>query len=392
MSNQNSPVNQTPVERAMDDLASGAPRTGRSVRGIARWAHNTRCGTNNAMFAARIDGDRLLQSTTVQAEFGQSPFAIARGNRAENIARANGYDVTFSLLRENFGYAVNEVVPLDLRHGFSKDIAGLTKRHRETRRALERILRGERDAPNIIDGAVLSANIGGYAAFLEADDIGAKAGPQLHAGEIKGWPVVDGRADDAGKFGEAKRQMGIYRYLTLDLVDQLGGNVEIVSPSGLLITPRNVGMTLTGSVVDLSTATTVAATTLANLPDPASFADVVRPGEGFGVVADQQRTEDERLEHLDTIVDVFGYRYGDSCLASCPLAKFCRSRAAANHEPAVAGTTVMRLLPGVRSLSRAAAIADGAAPTTEEQATGAPAVLQQAAQLYRDKAAHEAVA
>src|SRR5688572_11784109 len=148
----------TSVENAMDDLAGTAPRLGRSVREISRWSHNTKCGTNNAMFAARLDGDRLLLQTTYEPEFGQSVFAIARGARAESRARANSYGETFSLLREHFGYGVTEVVARDLRHGFQKNNVGLGQRYRETRKALKQILQGEKDAPNVIDGAVLRAN------------------------------------------------------------------------------------------------------------------------------------------------------------------------------------------------------------------------------------------
>src|SRR5207248_11650797 len=89
---------------AMNELAGTAKRTGRSVRGVAQWAHNQRCATNNAMFAARVDNDRLLAGTAYAREFGQSPFAIARGARVEAIGRANSYAVTVELLRKHFGF------------------------------------------------------------------------------------------------------------------------------------------------------------------------------------------------------------------------------------------------------------------------------------------------
>src|SRR5690349_20239570 len=98
------------ADQGTDALAGGAARTGRSVRGVARWAHNTGCGVNNAMFAARVDSDKLLRGTTYEVEFGQSPFAIARGARVEAIGRRENYKVTFELLREHFGFAVPEVV------------------------------------------------------------------------------------------------------------------------------------------------------------------------------------------------------------------------------------------------------------------------------------------
>src|SRR4051812_6876437 len=116
------------LEQAMERLAGGAKRTGRSVRGVARWGHNTTCTLNNAMFAARVDGDRLLAGTSYEADFGQSPFAIARGERVERIGRANGYEVTFGLLQASFGFSIPEAIPLDLRSGFPRNGQGLAQR------------------------------------------------------------------------------------------------------------------------------------------------------------------------------------------------------------------------------------------------------------------------
>src|SRR5216683_4477507 len=90
------------VTSAMDVLAGEARRTGRSVRGVAKWSHNQGCQTNNAMYAARVDDDRLLAHTSFAPEFGQSPFAIARGARVEAIGRQNHYAVTVDLLRTHF--------------------------------------------------------------------------------------------------------------------------------------------------------------------------------------------------------------------------------------------------------------------------------------------------
>jgi hypothetical protein len=212
------------VADAMDALAGKAPRTGLSVRGVARWAHNQRCPTNTAMFAAHVDGDRLLRGTSDAPEFGQSPFALARGSRVEFIGRKDDYAVTADLLRTHFGFGNGNVVSLDLRHGYAPNRQGMEKRAQKTVDAIQASLHGRADAPNIIDGAVLSARIGGFDGYLEADGIGARAGPVFHITEFKGWPVVDGQADDAGKLGETQRQMGIYRHLLGDLVARLGGS------------------------------------------------------------------------------------------------------------------------------------------------------------------------
>jgi hypothetical protein len=80
------------------------------------------------------------------------------------------------LLRTHFGFGIEEVVALDLRHGFALNHQGMAKRAKLTAQAIEASLRGRRDAPNIIDGAVLAARIGGFDAHLEADGVGARTG------------------------------------------------------------------------------------------------------------------------------------------------------------------------------------------------------------------------
>lgn len=369
-------------------LAGGARRTGLSVRGVARWSHNQKCGTNNAMFAAGIDSDRLLVGTSVAPAFGQGPSAIARGARVEAIARRNAYAVTVAILREKLGFATRDVITLDLRHGYPPNRRGMELRARETRKAIGRVVGEDGDAPNIIDGAVLRAEVAGRTIYLEADDVGARVGPAvLHVGEIKGWPIVDGRPTDADKLGLAERQMGIYRHLTRMLVDELGGDVEIVSPTGLLITPQNVGLNLVGTKIDLSRATQLGEMTLGGLPDVTDFEDALGPGEDFGVVADRTAPEDVRLGALGGVLDTLGHHYTDTCLANCPLANFCEDRAWAAHSTSLAGTRVVRMTPGIRSLARVAELADGAPPTPDEASTGAAALVARAGALLRRRSA-----
>jgi hypothetical protein len=205
--------------------------------------------------------------------------------------------------------------------------------------------------------------------------------------EFKGWPVIDGRAEDAGKLGAARTQMGIYQYLLGDLIEALGGSLDTISPLGLLVTPQNVGLTLVGSPIDLTAATRVAETTLRNLPDPVDFAGALPVGLDFGAVADRGTPTGARLEVLDRIVDGLGTRYQDSCMTACGLAKFCRARAHARSDTAVAGGMAIRSLPAVHSLRRAADLAAGAPASEGEQSTGVAAALASAGELYRRKTA-----
>lgn len=320
------------AEAVATALAGSARRTGVSVRGVARWSHNQKCGTNNAMFEAGIDSDRLLEGATVAQAFGQGPSAIARGARVEAIARRNAYAATVAILRDTLGFATRDVIPLDLPHGYPPNRRGMELRADVTREAITRVEREDSDAPNIIDGAVLRAEVTGRTIYFEADDVGARVGPAvLHVGEIKGWPIVDGQPTDADKLGLAERQMGIYRHLTRGLVDDLGGDLGgdlgIVSPMGLLITPQNVGLNLGGTTIDLSRATRLGEATLGGLPDVTDFQNLPGSGEDFGAVANRTASEDVRLGALGHVLDTFGHHYTDTCMANCPLANSCEDRA-----------------------------------------------------------------
>lgn len=371
----------------LDLLAGGARRTGRSVRGVAQWAHNTACGTNNAAFAARVDLDRLLEGTELQPEFGQSRFAIARGARVERIGRDNDYQATFEVLDAAFGYPGARAT-LDLRRGYGFGNAALEARAQKTREAVVAIVKGRKDAVNIIDGAVLQAPIGGYAAHLEADTLGARTGPELHVAEFKSWAKVDGQFADAGKVGDALRQMGLYSLLVAQLIEDVGGDPDrLLSDVGLLVTPRNVGLQLVGTTLPLGRARAVAEATLAALPDPASYAGQTEATVTFGAVADRSASSDDRLAALEEVTGTFGVEYSQSCLSSCGLARFCRGNARSSAAPEVCGTNVVRMLPGVTDLRRAASLAAGAPPTPSETETGVAELLVDVAALHQQASA-----
>jgi hypothetical protein len=64
---------------------------------------------------------------------------------------------------------------------------GLRQRAAETRRLLRQIARKAPDAPNIIDGAVLTCTIAGRIAYFEADSLAAAAAGKLHVVEVKSF-------------------------------------------------------------------------------------------------------------------------------------------------------------------------------------------------------------
>jgi hypothetical protein len=368
------------LDDLLRDLRGGAPRRSPTVRVLAAFADHGDCNLATLAFAARVDVDRLLVKTEYAAPFGQSPFAFSRGVAFERmVGAASNYAPTLQLLREQMGFPVADARVANLRDSYPRNNAGMRLRAHDTRALLRQILRGEPDAPNLVDGAVLETRVAGLPARFEADALAARVGGLLHAGEIKSFPVVDGRAEP-DKLAAALEQVALYILLVKHEVAALGGDPDLVSTLAMLITPRNVGLTPPVlSVRDVARQIARAERLLAQVPAAAELAAALPPGAGFGPIADTKADPDRRVEVFHDLADRVGTTYKPSC-QSCGAVRLCRLRAFTAGAPPLAGTQAVRLLPGVRSLPRAAELAGGAPPTPAE--APAAAQLARANRLY----------
>ncbi|MDA8313050.1 MAG: hypothetical protein M0Z46_21030 [Actinomycetota bacterium] len=357
-----------------------------SISRIAAWSHNTRCPTAAAAFAGRVDLDNLLVGTTFEAEVGESPFMRQRGRLFEDRVRRDGYKDLVPILKDQLDFPSSEVQPLNLKDKYPPNTKGFELRATATKEWLERVLSGDRKAPDLIEGAVLGLDLGGFVAYFEADGIGVRTGPVIHGIEMKSWPQVDGRVDDPSKASEAMRQLGFYLHLLRVAVAELGEDPDVVSETGLLVTPKNIGLTPVGGTRALAREIALAEATIARLPRVADYAPLVAEGISFGPVAASNEAVAARLEHLASLTERLGTHYQTSCIGSCGLAKFCRAQRHADGDPHVCGTQVARFLPGVPTLSRAADLAKGASPTAEETKTGVAPFLALAGSLYAERA------
>ena len=355
-----------PAPPNLDHVRGGAPKRAPNVRVLAGFSAHADCALAALGFAAGVDFDRLLTDTPVEAPFGMSPFAFARGTAFERSLAEGGYGPVLALLRERMGFDVTDAKVVNLRSAYPQNREGMRLRAHETRTLLREIARRDPRAPNLIDGAVLETEIGGVPAHFEADSLAARFGGEVHTGEVKSFPVVDGRTDP-DKLGSALDQAAIYTLLTARTVDGVGGDPAIVSPSALLITPRNVGLRPTLSVIDVSRRIERADQLLARAPDIRQLANELPPNTSFGPVADRDAEPERRIETLHTLADQVGTTYVSSCVTSCGLYRFCRSRAQACGSPGLVGEKGARLLPGVVSLDRAGELAAGAPATTVER-------------------------
>ena len=238
---------------------------------------------------------------------------------------------------------------------------------------------GAKGAPNLIDGAVLSRNIGGLVSFFEADAVAATFTDDIHVGEIKSFPTVDGQADP-DKLGAALAQAAIYILLLKQLVADCGGDPSRVSPDALLITTRNTGMQAFMTVKPTGREIDRAARILDSVPPVDEMvAAVPARTPTFGTVAkSDKRGEDERVENAIKIVETVGCFYQPTCLSSCGFSKLCRERAERSGDLLRIGTQFTRLVPGVSTIDRVGALAAGSKPEPGERSAAAKLVQAQA--------------
>jgi hypothetical protein len=366
------------ISERLDAIRGGAAHRSPSVRALAAYANNVECNLATLGFTARVDFDRLLKATPFEATFGQSPFAFARGLTFERMLAEQGYRATLELLRDRMGFSVNDARVVNVREMHTDASDRMQLRARETRVLIARILANDPNAPNLIDGAVLETLIGGIPARFEADAVATRFGGLIHAGEVKSFPVVDGRAD-SDKLGKTLDQVSIYILLAKRLVGELGADPELVSTKAMLITPMNVSMTPTLTQQDVTRRVQRADRLLSSVPDAASIVDGLPEGLSFGAV-DRTAEPDRRIDALHELADRVGTCYQASCFSNCGNSRFCRDREFRNASPSLAGADAVRLLPGIESLRRAADLVEGARPTPAEKP--AAEQLVRAGRLY----------
>ena len=234
-------------------------------------------------------------------------------------------------------------------------------------------MRKEAEAPNLIDGAVLSVRIGNRTAFFEADGVAAADRGLIHVAEIKAFPVTDSQCDNE-KLGAAMDQAAWYAMLVRATLIDMGFSGDHVSDTGFIILPQGTGLQPTllkqGLVHRMQRA--------ARVLDTARLAG--EPLEGLPAVTFPAPEDANRIEALEGILDAVGNAYRPECLANCGLSRLCRERAREVGSPIICGGQVQQQLPEIRSLERAAELARGATPAPIER--HAAAALAMASRLY----------
>jgi hypothetical protein len=345
----------------LDRLRGAAPPKRHNARTIAALTGNPGCSRRAVLDAAGVDKPRLAGHIGFPARFGQSRFALVRGNAFEAQLKADGCAALLALLRDTLGLDASDVRYDDLGED---DDATLGARHRRTRDLLATAARTA-----LVDHPLLTLDVAGQRVFLEPDLIAFQAAGRLHVVEIKSFAIVDGQADSA-KVSAAATQAAVYVLALRRLLAELGFDEQLVSHEVVLVCPENFANRPTAVTLDVrrQLATlrrqlarlTGVADLVAALPDDLTF-DMTRPAAD--VVAALSQVE---------------ARYAPECLSACELAYFCRHEA--RGATAALGRPVREALGGVTTVDEALALAAGTQAPADGQAEAAT-LLRAAARL-----------
>lgn len=343
-----------------------APRS-HNARTIAALASNPGCARRAILDAAGADKQRLAAHTGYPAPFGQSKFALARGNAFEAQLKAEGAAQILTLLRENLSLPVDQAHYQDLADVGGND--GPELRHARTRN----LLTGPDVRGTMFDHPLLRLEVGGRHAFLEPDLIAFQIGGTFRVIEIKSFAVIDGQADGE-KVAAAAIQSAVYVLALRDLL----GDPDAVHHETILICPENFSNRPVVARLDVRKQLTVLRRQLSRLARIDDLLCVLPPGLTFDLDHDDHGVPRRDPADLGSALGQVDARYSPECLATCEMCYFCRAEVAGCT--ARLGKAALEELGGVEHIASVLHLARGTRPPAPEQ-TEAAVLLRHAAGL-----------
>ena len=338
----------------VDALRGPVPGKRHNARTIAALTGNPGCTRRAVLDAAGVDKPRLAQRIGFPGRFGQSRFALARGNAFEAMLKASDGALLRSVLGDISGSYI--------------DVGDDTDETLNARNVRTAELLGDQ-AAKLLDHPMLTLEVAGQTVYLEPDLIAFQpAGGLLQVVEIKSFAIVDGQADGA-KVSAASVQAAVY---VLALRRLLGE--ERVSHEVVLVAPVDFSMTPVAVVLDVRKQLSTLRRQLSRLASVSSLISELPSWVSFDLAH-------EPVALIDSL-SALEARYAPECLSSCEMSMYCRNEAAGTT--GALGRPVRDALGGVETIEDALALADGTLAPTEEQ-TEAAALLR-AARRLRDEA------
>ncbi|MFB6835472.1 hypothetical protein [Streptomyces sp. NPDC056361] len=308
------------------------------ARALAALAANPGCRRRALLDGAGVDKSALAAKLGSPAPFGQSQFAIVRGNSFEAKVKADG------------GRELLRLIGADEPDGVSvPDLAAAGPEGRTARTALALREATGSGGWTLLDHPLLALEVAGSPVYLEPDAVVVRPDGGWTVVEIKSFPMIDGSAD-AAKVGAAARQAAVY-VLALERVAARTEGAR-VAHSVVLVCPKDFSNVPTASVVDVRKQRSVTRRQLDRLTRIDEIAGALPEGVSFDVV-------ERSPEELARSVECVPHQYAPECLAACELAFHCRSRAREADAVETLGRSVRAELGGLTTVGAVLAAARG---------------------------------
>jgi hypothetical protein len=360
----------------LDALRGTTPPKPHDARAIAALAANPGCARRALMDGAGVDKDAAARHLGFPAPFGQSPFAITRGNVFEALVKADGCAELLRMLREVLGLPIAEVAYHDVEN------VGAHLRHTHTRALFDRAVTDGHEAGTVYDHPLLSLEIAGHAAYLEPDVVAFQVGGRFHIVEIKSFAVIDGQADPAA-VAAAARQAAVYVLALRKLLDELGHDPLRVAHEVVLVCPENFANRPAATLVDVRKQLAVLERQLARMTNLDRLMDTLPDDVTFDLLPDEDGLPTRSAAELADALRGADARYAPDCLSTCDLCFFCRDEARQEGASDLLGRQVRDELGGVASVREALGLADGTRHPAEGQEEIAQ-LLRNAERLRRE--------
>ncbi|MCB5910319.1 hypothetical protein LIU39_23600 [Streptomyces sp. SF28] len=363
------------------------------ARALAALASNPGCRRRALLDGAGVDKTALAQALGSPASYGQSRFALARGNSFEARVKADGGAGLLRLLHDRLRPGTpapgdGEVAVPDL------SAAGPEGRAARTALALREATAD--GGWTLLDHPMLAVEVAGSPAYVEPDAVVVHPDGGWTVVEIKSFPMIDGVAD-AAKVGAAARQAAVY----VLALEKVAGHVAAgtgrpaeVRDRVLLVCPKDFSNLPTAAAVDIRKQLATTRRQLARLTRIEDIAAALPPRTTFDLrLADDGTTATRPAEELAAAVESVGAAYAPECLAACELAFHCRKRSREDGAVESLGRSVRGELGALHTIGE---VLTAAAPCTPSPG-GAPedpaaAALRRAAALRAEALAAAPVA
>ncbi|WCD97108.1 hypothetical protein PGH47_16060 [Streptomyces sp. HUAS 31] len=351
------------------------PAKALDARALAALAANPGCKRRAILDGAGVNKAALAGALGSPSAFGQSQFALTRGNAFEAKVKADGGAELLRLVHEKLDRGAEPPA-----HARVPELTATGPEGRTARTALA--LREATEAPGewtLLDHPMLALDVAGSPAFLEPDAVVVHPDGSWTVVEIKSFPMLDGSADPA-KVGAAARQAAVY-VLALEQVAARLESAPRVRDRVLLVCPKDFSNLPTASAVDVRKQRAVTARQLDRLTRIEDIADALPAGTCF--------SPELPAADLTAAVESVPATYAPECLSACELAFHCRARSLESGAVTSLGRSVRAELGGLTTVEDVLSAARGQSGDPDDPAVAA---LRRAARLRAEALGQEAVA